>query len=187
MTNLDILLLAISLAMDAFAVSVANGAVLKGSHLYHGLRFGTAFGIFQAFMPLLGYALGITLSGFIANIDHFIAFGLLTFIGINTIREARKGEEVGGTVTLGKLIIFAIATSIDALAVGVTFAFFNVNLAFACTVIGVVAFIFSFAGIILGKRLGSFAGKYSAYLGGTVLILLGIKILAEHWIIPMFM
>ena len=141
------------------------------------------FGVFQALMPLLGYFLGNAFASSIAAIDHWIAFILLGLIGINMIKEALDDEIecVDDTLRIGDLIMLSIATSIDAMAVGITLSFFEVNLVFAILLIGITAFIFSLIGVNIGKFIGKNFEKKAQIIGGTVLILIGIKILLEHF------
>lgn len=177
-----IILLAAGLSMDAFAVSVCKGLALGKIRLRHACIVGAWFGVFQAAMPLLGYLLGNAFAQFVENIDHWIACGLLAIIGGNMIREAlRGGEESLPDASLApqKMLMPAIATSIDALAVGVTFAFLDVPVLLAAGIIGAVAFLCSAVGVKLGSVFGAKHRSKAEIAGGAVLILLGIKILAE--------
>ena len=143
---------------------------------------GLYFGGFQAIMPVIGYFLGSTFESFITNFDHWVAFILLAIIGGNMIKEAfnTECETISDDVNFKTMIILAIATSIDALAVGITFAFFEVNLILAISLIGIITFILSFMGTKIGNRFGSKYGKIAQVLGGITLILLGTNILFEH-------
>ncbi len=182
MGTAGLLFLAAGLSMDAFAVSVCKGLAMGKIKVRHMLTVGVWFGGFQALMPLLGYLLGSTLSGVVAEFDHWIACALLSIIGGNMIREALDREEEAPqdpSVTPGSMLMPAVATSIDALAVGVTFAFLDVPVGLAVGVIGVVAFAFSAAGVKLGSVFGAKYKSGAEIAGGIVLILLGIKILAE--------
>lgn len=180
-----ILLLAAGLAMDAFAVSVCKGLALGRKNrikLKQAAIVGAWFGAFQALMPLLGYMLGSTLSQLVSEIDHWIACALLAIIGGNMVREAlsREDEELPDTsLSFGSMLLPAIATSIDALAVGVTFAFLDVPVLFASGVTGAITFLLSALGVKLGSICGAKYKSKAELSGGIVLILLGLKILAE--------
>lgn len=182
---LSILLLGASLSMDAFAVSVTNGLTLKPFRLSHALWLGAYFGFFQFLMPLLGYLLGSTVSRFVTALGPYISFFLLAFIGGKMLLEGLKkdgGEENEGMGTLShyRLLVMAVATSIDALAVGVTFAFQpEVPLLPACALIGCTTFVISFAGATLGSRIPGLSGNRAGILGGAVLVGLGVKLLLE--------
>lgn len=180
----SVFLIALSLAMDAFAVSISNGISSKQCSLKDALITGLFFGGFQFFMPVLGWALGTSVSAYIEAIDHFIAFGLLGFIGANMIygavKEANEKGEACSNFNFKTLTLQAIATSIDALAVGISFAILKVNIISAALVIGIVAFLFSVLGVRLGRRLGNIFRKRAEILGGFVLIGIGLKILIEH-------
>ncbi len=188
MTGLTILLLALSLAMDAMAVSVTLG-ICKGTvKLSDALRAGIYFGAFQAVMPALGYLAGSRLSGIIEPIDHWIAFALLAFIGAKMIYEAAwektvEDDEscpVGDPMSHKRMLVLAVATSIDALAAGISLALDKLPLLESVIAIGIVTFAISFAAVLLGKHLGVIFQKRASILGGAVLIIIGIKILAEH-------
>ncbi len=183
----EIILLGISLAMDAFAVSICKGLAMKRATLKNAAIVGLWFGGFQALMPTLGYILGAAFAGYIAQFDHWVAFVLLALIGGNMIKEAlsEEEEECGccqeqASLAFKGMLVLAIATSIDALAVGITFAFLHVNLLLAVVLIGVITFLISAMGVKLG---GVFGAKYQSraeLAGGIILILLGLKILLEH-------
>ena len=178
-----IFLIALSLAMDAFAVSISNGVSVRGFGKKDAVRQGLYFGIFQFLMPLIGWFLGSRVKDCIAALDHWIAFLLLAVIGANMIRESLKEENAQeeSHLTSKVLMLQAIATSIDALAVGISFALLDVNILTAGLIIGIIAFaLVTFTGCILGKGLGSFLQAKAAFAGGTVLILIGLKILIEH-------
>ena len=188
MTGLTIILLALSLAMDAMAVSVTLG-ICKGSvKLSDALRAGLYFGAFQALMPALGFLTGSRLSGIIEPVDHWIAFGLLAFIGVKMIYEAvwEKAVEdddscpVGNPMSHKRMLVLAIATSIDALAAGISLALDKLPLLESVLAIGLITFVISFAAVLLGKRLKVIFQKRASILGGAALILIGIKILIEH-------
>jgi putative Mn2+ efflux pump MntP len=168
--------------MDAFAVSVGKGLTLNRVEPRHALKAGVWFGGFQALMPIIGYLLGQSFSSIVVSIDHWIAFGLLILIGLNMIREAIWGEEESQDSNFGvrHMFIMAVATSIDALAVGISMAFLGINIWLAATIIGVITFLLSASGIYLGRTVGGKLGDKAGILGGIVLIAIGIKILVEH-------
>ena len=173
----------IGLAMDASAVSIAKGMSLPNEkNKNYALKLGLAFGIFQGLMPLIGYLAGSTFSGYIQSVDHWVAFILLALIGLNMIKESReeKENEEVSDLSLKVILLLAIATSIDALAVGVSFAFLKVNIVLACSIIAIVTFILSFICVMVGKRLGSLFQKYAEIFGGIILMMIGAKILIEH-------
>ena len=177
-----IFLIAVSLAMDAFAVSISNGVSVGGFGKKDAVKQGLYFGGFQFLMPVLGWVLGSSVKHYIEAVDHWIAFGLLAVIGINMIRESLSGEEEEGTTELSVkvLILQAIATSIDALAVGISFAVLRVDILWASAIIGVVAFVFGLMGGVLGKKIGGLLQNKAELAGGVVLLLIGCKILVEH-------
>lgn len=179
---LEILLISLGLAMDSFAVSVCKGLSMKKMNWKKAIIVGLYFGGFQALMPLIGYFLGVTFQDLVTSIDHWIAFILLGFIGINMIKEAfgDESENCNDNVDFKTMIILAIATSIDALAVGITFAFLKANLWLSVTLIGITAFILSIVGVKIGNKFGDKYERKAEIVGGTILILMGIKILIEH-------
>lgn len=182
---IEVFLIAVSLALDAFAVSVSSGISVKGFGWKHAVKMGVYFGLFQFAMPLIGWFLGSSVSAYIEAVDHWIAFGLLVLIGGRMVWGALHtacGEEEAppADLTAKRLVVLAIATSIDALAVGVSMAFMDVNILFSAIVIGVVAFALSVVGGLLGKRLGCLFQRRAEVVGGVVLIAIGIKILVEH-------
>lgn len=179
---IEIVLLGIGLAMDAFAVSICKGLSMKKMEWKKAIIIALYFGVFQALMPVIGYLLGVGFEEKITSIDHWIAFGLLSMIGINMIREAfgDKESEENDSVDFKSMIVLAVATSIDALAVGVTFAFLRVNVIFAVAIIGIVTFIISMCGVKIGNVFGDKYESKAEIAGGIILILLGLKILLEH-------
>lgn len=182
MSTLELILLSLALAMDAFAVSVCKGLALQRPKLRHALACGICFGFFQALMPLMGYALGMRCSAMIARFDHWIAFFLLGIIGLNMAREA-LGEDHGGLdddLHLRTLLLLAIATSIDALAAGVSFAFLQMHILPAVICIGGITCCLCMLGVRLGGAFGLKRKKRAQLGGGLVLMGMGIKILAEH-------
>lgn len=182
----EIFLIGVGLSMDAFAVSICKGLGMKKINFKYAVVLALFFGGFQALMPLIGWALGWQFKELITPIDHWIAFGLLAIIGGKMLWDAfhedddEEVEEVGERYNIPEIFMLAIATSIDALAVGVTFAFLQVNIIFAITVIGVTTFLLSLCGVMVGNRFGSKYEKASTIVGGVVLILIGLKILFEH-------
>ncbi len=181
MSILEIFIIAIGLAMDAFAVSVCKGLSVPKTKPIQLLTVGLYFGGFQAFMPLLGYLLGTRFQSLIENYDHWIAFVLLGVIGINMIIESRKeDEELNCYFNFKTMLPLAIATSIDALAIGVTFATLSVNIWIAILFIGVITFILSAVGLKIGNIFGSKYKSAAELFGGVVLVLMGVKILLEH-------
>ncbi len=195
MDFLSLFLIAVSLAMDAFAVSITNGVTANNFNKQKAVLTAVCFGTFQFTMPLIGWLLGTGAYSLISSFDHWIAFVLLGFIGgkmlYDTIRELRHPEEdTEGAVLNGKIILMqGVATSIDALAVGISFAalamgvefsLLTVNIWSSCLLIGVVAFALSLIGGLLGKKIGGFFKNKAGIIGGIILILIGVKILLEH-------
>ncbi len=178
-----ILLIALGLAMDAFAVSVASGFAAARFRITHALRMALSFGIFQAIMPLLGWSAGLKLRALISGVDHWVAFGLLAAVGGKMIYESfRIGEEekASGPISFCRLMVLSVATSIDALAVGLTLSFLKVAIALPAAIIGVITFCLSLVGVYLGKRIGHLFENKIELVGGLILIAIGIKILFEH-------
>lgn len=172
---------AVGLSMDAFAVAICKGLSVKKVTLKHGIIVGLYFGGFQAGMPLIGYFLGSSFAKYIENFDHWIAFALLGIIGFNMIRESREEEEeLNSSFGFKAMFPMAVATSIDALAVGVSFAIMKVQIVWAVFFIGVITFTLSAIGVKLGNRFGAKYKSKAELFGGIVLILLGTKILLEH-------
>ena len=177
----EIFLLAVGLSMDAFALSVCKGLSVQRLKPRHGAICGAYFGGFQALMPLIGWLLGRQFESLIKNIDHWIAFVLLVLIGANMVRESfGKDEEVNDSFSFKTMLPLAVATSIDALAVGVTFAFLDVNIWIAIALIGVTTFTLSAVGVKIGNVFGAKYKSKAELAGGIILIALGIKILIEH-------
>ena len=181
MSLLELFAIAVGLSMDAFAVSVCKGLSLRRYGPGRSLTAGIYFGGFQALMPLIGWALGVRFQQAIANVDHWIAFGLLTLIGINMLREARQeGDSLDEAMGPAAMLPLAVATSIDALAVGVTFAFLQVSILPAVSFIGATTFVLSALGVWVGSAFGARWRERAEQAGGIILILMGVKILAEH-------
>lgn len=178
----EIILIGFGLAMDAFAVSICKGLSMKKIKWKNAIIIAIYFGLFQAIMPVIGFFLGSTFSKFIQKMDHWIAFVLLSAIGVNMIKESNddEGENRNDRADFKTMIVLAIATSIDALAVGITFAFFEVNLWLASLIIGVITFCLSFIGVVIGNKFGDKFQNKAELAGGFILIVIGLKILIEH-------
>lgn len=181
----ELFLIAAGLSADAFSVSVCKGLNMRKLNLKHAYVIALFFGVFQAVMPFIGYLLGTGFSKYIERFDHWIAFVLLAFIGgkmaIEAIREKDgEAEEKTDTLSMGELTVLAVATSIDALAVGITFAFLKVNILPSVLLIGVTTFALSLGGVLLGNRFGAKYKTKAELAGGIILVLIGLKILLEH-------
>ena len=182
---LELFLIAVGLSADAFSVSVCKGLNMRKLNFKHAYIIALFFGVFQAAMPLLGYLLGTGFSEYIERFDHWITFALLAFIGgkmvVEAIREKDgETEKKTDTISMGELTVLAVATSIDALAVGITFAFLKVNILPSVLLIGVTTFALSLGGVLLGNRFGAKYKTKAEIAGGVILILIGLKILLEH-------
>lgn len=176
-------LIAVGLAMDCFAVAITSGIAIKQLKINHALQIALFFGGFQALMPILGWLAGVELRDFISNIDHWIAFGLLSAIGLKMIYESRKLPEDKSNLNplnFYVLSMLSIATSIDALAIGVSFAFLKIPLISSVVIIGTITFIISFIGVFVGNRTGHFFENKIEFAGGLILIGIGLKILIGH-------
>ena len=212
MSLFSVFLIGIGLSMDACAVSFAKGICLKKQVKTYALKLGLAFGFFQAMMPLIGWWVGTYFESFITAVDHWIAFFLLGFIGVNMIRESKEAVQYSvlnlppnerplrlwvcqgckfvdrylgiksdvDSIPAKDILLLAVATSIDALAVGISFAFLNVDIIPAVCLIGITTFIISCIAVFLGNKIGGKLGKYAEITGGVILILIGLKILIEH-------
>jgi len=184
MDVVEIVLIALGLAMDALAVSVVNGMTAKELRTKNALKMATFFGSFQAFMPVIGWAVGLSLIDLISGLDHWVAFGLLGLIGCKMIYEAVKrevGKDRSASLGVYVLLVLALATSIDAFVVGVSFAFLKMaSIAIPVIAIGAVTFLLSFVGASVGNRIGRFLGRKVEIFGGLILISIGLKILIEH-------
>ena len=183
----DLFLIGVGLSMDAFAVSLCKGLGMKRLDMRQAVIIGVFFGGFQALMPVIGWALGKQFESYITSIDHWVAFALLVFIGGKMLFDALRGdgydelaEKSSAKLDFKELFMLAIATSIDALAVGITFAFLQVNIVGAVSIIGITTFILSVAGVAIGHQFGSRFEKPAGITGGVVLILIGVRILLEH-------
>lgn len=187
MSFVELFLIAVGLAMDAFAVSICKGLQMKKINYRHGAVIALFFGVFQGVMPLLGWFLGSSFGSYITRADHWVAFVLLAFIGGKMIYEALHGDddeevsEGGDTLDIKELFILSIATSIDALAVGITFALLpDTNIWVSITAIAVVTFVLSLVGVVIGNRFGTKYKNKAELFGGVILVLIGLKILLEH-------
>lgn len=182
MSIFELFLLAVGLSMDAFAVSVCKGLSVKTLKPKHALLAGLYFGGFQALMPVIGYFAGSYFADIISSYDHWIVFILLLLIGGNMIKESldKEEENLNDSFDFKTMLLLAIATSIDALAVGVSFAFLKVNIVYAAAFIGVITFILSAVGIKIGNIFGTRYRAKAELAGGIILILIGLKVLLEH-------
>ena len=178
----EIIVIGIGLAMDAFAVSVCKGLSMKKLDWKKAIIIALYFGLFQALMPALGYSLGSTFSSFVQQVDHWIAFILLAIIGGNMIKDSTDDEEEkrNDRVDVKTMVLLAIATSIDAFAIGVTFAFFEVNLLLSISIIGIITLVLSIMGVVIGNKFGDKFQNKAELTGGIILIIIGLKILFEH-------
>jgi putative Mn2+ efflux pump MntP len=183
MELLTILFIAVGLSMDAFAVAVVTGSVYKEFKVHHALRMALFFGGFQAVMPIIGYWAGVGLKSYVEAYDHWVAFVLLGFVGGKMIYESFRieaAEKNRDPSNLAVLLVLSVATSIDALAVGITLSLLRTSIVVAVTIIGLVTFCFSYAGVFIGKRFGHFFESKVEIIGGLILIAMGVKILIEH-------
>jgi len=193
---LELILISIGLSMDSFAVAVTQGLSYKGKILRYALVVGILFGLFQGAMPLIGFLVGSSFSHVVEIYDHWVAFILLLIIGTKMVKDSFKKEDESNLscdITTAKvridivlLMSLALATSIDALAVGVSFAFLHVNIIYAVLCIGIITFIFAFVGVYLGRKVGTKYKSKAEFIGGVILILMGTKILLEHLNILVF-
>ena len=177
------ILLSLGLAADAFAVAVSSGLAIKHMKVNKALKIALFFGVFQALMPVLGWLIGLSFSFLITPIDHWIAFGLLSFIGGRMIYESLQSEECDkkfNPLDTGTLITLSVATSIDALAVGIGFAVLKDSIALAVTAIGFITFFLAFAGVFIGHKCGNLFANKIEILGGAILIFIGSRILFMH-------
>jgi putative Mn2+ efflux pump MntP len=178
-----IFVIAFGLAMDAFAVSIVTGGLYKDFKIRHALRMALFFGGFQALMPILGFLAGQGLERCVAAYDHWVAFALLCFVGSKMIYESFRIDAAGkdrNPANLSVLLILSFATSIDALAVGITLSLLKAPIALAVTIIGTVTFVLSYGGVLLGKRFGHLFESKAEIIGGLILIAIGVKIVIEH-------
>lgn len=182
MSLIEIILIGIGLAMDAMAVAVCKGLSMKKFELKKAAIVGGYFGIFQGLMPIIGFVLGVSFQEIITKVDHWVAFILLGVIGANMIKESfsKESDSVNDKVDFKTMLPLAIATSIDALAIGITFAFLKVNILVAALVITLTTFLLSMLGVAIGNKFGNKFEKKAEFAGGALLILMGLKILLEH-------
>lgn len=182
MDTITILLIAVGLSMDAFAVAICKGLAVGKVTLRNVMTVGIWFGGFQAIMPVVGYYLGVQFRDSITAVDHWVAFILLAVIGANMMRESFSGddEKMDGSTGIRTMFLLAVATSIDALAIGISFAFLDVGIFFSAALIGVTTFVFSVVGMIIGSTFGAKYKSKAEFVGGAILIILGTKILFEH-------
>ncbi len=182
MNIIELILIGIGLAMDAFAVSICKGLSIKKINLKKEITVGLYFGFFQSIMPLIGFLLGNSFEKSITSIDHWISFILLLIIGLNMISEvfSKEKETFDDKVDFKTMVPFAIATSIDSLAVGITFAFLKVNILIAILLIDIITLVISFIDVKIGNKVRNKSEKHAQFFGGLILILIGLKILLEH-------
>ena len=184
MSFIALLLVAVGVSADAFAVALGKGLHMKKFDLRHAVAIALTFGVFQAVMPLLGWLLASQFERYITGVDHWVAFGLLALIGGKMIVDAVRGgadeEEDSDTLGVRELLLLAVATSIDALAVGISFAFLPVAIGQAVLLIGVCTTVLSFAGVLVGRRVGARFGAPAEIAGGVILILIGTRVLLQH-------
>jgi putative Mn2+ efflux pump MntP len=177
-------LIALGVSADAFAVALGKGLHMRRFDVRHAVVIAVAFGVFQAGMPLLGWLLGTTFAQYIAGVDHWVAFGLLALVGGKMLWEALRGGQDDAEDTdrlpVRELLVLSLATSIDALAVGVTLAFLPVSIGWAVLLIGITTAVLSFVGVVVGRRVGARFGRPAEVVGGVVLILIGVQIVLEH-------
>lgn len=177
----ELIIISISLSMDAFSVSICKGLILNKNIKKYALIIALSFSLFQVLMPLLGYFLGNTLNSYFLKFNKLIAFILLFIIGFNMIKESLNQNDINNTLSFKELLSLSIATSIDAFSIGLTFSLFKVNLLLACSLIGIITFILCFIGVLIGKIIGNKFEKISSIFGGIVLIIMSLKFLLEHF------
>lgn len=181
MDGIELFAIAVGLSMDAFAVAIGKGLCMPSMQYRYAFLTGLFFGGFQAVMPLIGYFLGVQFEDYLTAVDHWVIFGLLFLIGLNMILESRHEEKaLCDAMSLKNMFLLSLATSIDALAVGITFAFLHADILFSVGVIGITTFILSFFGVVIGNVFGARFKSKAEIVGGAVLILIGAKILLEH-------
>ena len=182
MSLIELFVIAIGVSMDAFAVSICKGLSVRKLKVGHVVKAGLWLGGFQALMPLIGYYIGVHFSGMVSSVDHWISFILLGIIGFNMIKESRQkeDEELTPDFSFRTMFAMAVATSVDALAVGVSFAFLKVDIWISVLLIGITTCLFSMVGINIGNFFGSRFKSTAELLGGIILVVMGVKILIEH-------
>ena len=176
------MLIAFGLALDSFSVSIANGLATETFKISKALTIALFFGFFQGLMPIFGWLAGESIADYISAFDHWVAFGLLTIIGVKMIYESftNKPNNFLRAYSIKVILLLSIATSIDALAVGLSFSFLNISIFFPAIIIGIIAFLLSFLGVYMGRRFGKILKNRIEILGGLILIIIGLKILLEH-------
>lgn len=177
---IELIIISISLAMDAFSASICKGLGEKNINLKNSLIVGGYFGFFQSLMPIIGYYLGNLLSDKIRAIDHFLAFILLVYIGISMIKEVKEKKEINNQLNFKEMIVLSIATSIDALIIGITLSFLDINIWLSILIIGIITLILTTIAYNIGSYFGLKYQKKAQIIGGSILIIMGIKILIEH-------
>ena len=180
MKTIELIFISLSLAMDAFSVSICKGLTMKYKFKRNSLIISLSFSLFQMIMPIFGYFLGNSFNNYFSKFNYLIAFGLLTIIGINMIKESYENKDINIGLSIKELIYLSIATSIDAFSVGITFSLFKVNILIGISLIGIITLILCLIGIYLGKYIGNKLDKKAQIFGGIVLIIIGIKILLEN-------
>lgn len=182
MKFITVFFIAVGLAMDAFSVSIASGVIIHKVAFKNAFKIALFFGIFQAFMPVVGWLTGLGLKGFISQIDHWIAFLLLSLVGIKMIYDSIRSETKKNfdPLNIYVLLMLSIATSIDALVAGITLSMVDISIVTPVLIIGVITFLFSFAGVYIGGKLGHFFEKKIEMFGGIILVMIGVYILLEH-------
>ena len=183
MTIVELLLIALGLAMDAFAVSICKGITMKNIKFKNVLIIALFFGGFQGIMPFIGWLLGSSFAAYITPVDHWIAFVLLGFLGVKMLIDSFKKDDdecCNDSFSIKELFVLAIATSIDALAIGITFAFLNVNIIGAVSSIGIITFVLAIVGVFIGHKFGDKFKNKAEFVGGLILVLMGVKILLDH-------
>lgn len=176
----EIIFIGLGLSMDACAISICKGLSARTYHFRYSFLCGLYFGLFQSFMPLLGYILGMQFKDKIQHIDHYIILILLSYIGINMIKEAYEDHQINNNYSPMTMIPLSIASSIDALAIGITFSLCKLNIIYTIIIIGLITFIFSFIGVIIGTLFSVKYKEKAELCGGIILILIGLKIFIEH-------
>lgn len=180
MNLFDIIMTSFALALDAFAVSICKGIVIKKNKYKKSIIIGLYFGIFQLVMTLIGYSFGSMFYNLIINFDHWIAFIFLLVIGINMIKESFCNDEINDNIDIREMLLLSIATSIDALVIGITLSLFKINILFVILIIGIITFTLSGLGVLFGNKINKRLSIKAEIIGGIILIILGFKILIEH-------
>lgn len=182
MNLFEIIVLAIGVAMDAFAVSICKGITIKENVSKKSLKVGIWFGLFQGIMPLIGFFLMDTVNHYLDGVKEYIIFALLAYIGVTMIVSAFKNEEIDDSLNFKEMFILSLATSLDALSVGMTLSLLNVNIFLSVIIIAIITFLFCFAGVKIGNRFGDKYKSKAEMVGGMILIIIGLKILLEYFL-----